>query len=105
MKPKLKPPGSKRLKLKCDAPLSNVAFKFNLRCYTKADVSENGGLITVATTCHQTTSGYNSLSNGREEYITPATSSSDIGTRAWCFLIIHKEASLSFFPATASTTC
>jgi len=27
----LKPPGTKRLKLKCDEPLSNVAFNFNLR--------------------------------------------------------------------------
>ena len=33
IKPKLKPPGSKRLKLKCDVPLPNVAFKFNLRRY------------------------------------------------------------------------
>ena len=35
MKPKLKPPGSKRLKLKCGVLLSNFAFKFNLRRYTK----------------------------------------------------------------------
>ena len=33
MKPKLKPPGTKRLKLKCDVLLSNFAFKFNLRHY------------------------------------------------------------------------
>ena len=33
IKPTLKPPGTKRLKLKCDEPLSNVAFKFNLRRY------------------------------------------------------------------------
>jgi len=31
MKPKLKPPGSKRLKLNWDILLSNFAFKFNLR--------------------------------------------------------------------------
>jgi len=36
IKPKLKPPGTKRLKLKCDVLLSNYAFKFNLRCYTMA---------------------------------------------------------------------
>jgi hypothetical protein len=30
----LKAPGSKRLKLKCDEPLSNFAFNFNLRRYT-----------------------------------------------------------------------
>jgi len=35
MKPKLKPPGTKRLKLKCDILLSTSAFKFNLRRYTK----------------------------------------------------------------------
>ena len=36
MKPKLKPPGTKRLKLKCDVLPSNFAFKFNLRRYTPA---------------------------------------------------------------------
>ena len=35
MKPKLKPPGTKRLKLKCDILLSTSAFKFDLRSYTK----------------------------------------------------------------------
>jgi hypothetical protein len=34
MKPRLKPPGVKRSKLKYDILLSNYAFKFNLRCYT-----------------------------------------------------------------------
>jgi hypothetical protein len=34
MKPTLKAPGTKRLKLKCDEPLSNFAFNFNLRRYT-----------------------------------------------------------------------
>jgi hypothetical protein len=33
IKPKLKPPGTKRLKLKCDILLSNSAFKVNLRRY------------------------------------------------------------------------
>jgi len=33
MKPKLKPPGTKRLKLKCDVLLSTLAFKINLRRY------------------------------------------------------------------------
>jgi hypothetical protein len=36
IKPTLKLPGTKRLKLKCDAPLSFFAFKFNLRRYTTA---------------------------------------------------------------------
>jgi hypothetical protein len=34
IKPTLKPPGSKSLKVKCDVLLSNAAFKFNLRRYT-----------------------------------------------------------------------
>ena len=34
IKPRLKPPGSKRLKLNCDALLSTSAFKFTLRRYT-----------------------------------------------------------------------
>jgi hypothetical protein len=41
MKPKLKLPGSKRLKLKCDVLLSNCASKFNLRRYNSDD--ENWG--------------------------------------------------------------
>jgi len=36
IKPKLKPPGTKRLKLEYDGLLSNFGFKFNLRCYIKA---------------------------------------------------------------------
>ena len=35
IKPKLKPPGTKRLKLNCDILLSTSAFKFNLRRYNK----------------------------------------------------------------------
>jgi len=31
---KLKPPGTERLKLQCDDPLSNFTFSFNLRRYT-----------------------------------------------------------------------
>jgi hypothetical protein len=34
IKPKLKPPGTKRLKPKCDILLSTSAFKFSLRRYT-----------------------------------------------------------------------
>ena len=36
IKPKSKPPKKKHLKLNYDEPLSNVAFKFNLRRYTQA---------------------------------------------------------------------
>jgi len=34
IKPTLKAPGSKRLKLNCDELLSSFAFKFNVRRYT-----------------------------------------------------------------------
>jgi hypothetical protein len=33
---KLKPPGTMRLKLRYDGPLSNFAFNLNLRCYGEA---------------------------------------------------------------------
>ena len=36
MTPKSKPPGSKRLKLKCDEVLSSFSNNFNLRRYTAA---------------------------------------------------------------------
>jgi len=39
IKPKLKPPGTKRLKLKYDKPLSKSAFKFNLHHYSLVDVT------------------------------------------------------------------
>ena len=38
IKPKLQPSRTKRLKLKYDEPLSNVAFKFSLRRYNLAAV-------------------------------------------------------------------
>jgi hypothetical protein len=37
MKPTFKPPGIKRLKLKCDELLASFAFKFNLHHYTTGD--------------------------------------------------------------------
>ena len=39
MKPKLKPTGTKRLKLNCDKLLSTSAFKINLRRYSEASAS------------------------------------------------------------------
>jgi hypothetical protein len=39
MKLNFKPPRSEHLKLKCDAPLSNLAFIFNLRRYTVEEAS------------------------------------------------------------------
>ena len=38
IKPTLKAPGTKRLKLQCDVPHSNFAFEFNLRHYTEVPV-------------------------------------------------------------------
>ena len=43
---KLKPPGTKRLKVKCDILLSNAGFKFNLSRYTKVAHWENQQRIT-----------------------------------------------------------
>jgi hypothetical protein len=40
MKPKFKPPGTKRLKLKCGILLSTSAFKINLRRYTLGAAAE-----------------------------------------------------------------
>jgi len=37
IKPTLKAPGTKRLKLKCDGLLLSFAFKFNLRRYTMGE--------------------------------------------------------------------
>ena len=41
IKPTLKPPETKRLKLNCDARLTKTGFKFNLRRYSKATTSNN----------------------------------------------------------------
>ena len=42
MKPVLKAPGSTLLRLRCDGPLSNFAFKFNSRRYTQGRRAECG---------------------------------------------------------------
>ena len=54
MKPKLKPPGTKCLKLKCDIPLSTSAFKFNLRRYIKgwANLAMRAYPEVQVDTCH-----------------------------------------------------
>jgi len=55
VKPKLKPPGTKRFKLKCDKLLSNFAFKFNVRRYIQGNqlTSVSPGLagLTALTRC------------------------------------------------------
>ena len=49
MKSMLKVPATKHLKLKCDAPLSNFAFKFNVRRYIVATTPAAGavGVVTL----------------------------------------------------------
>jgi hypothetical protein len=51
-KPKLKPSGTKRLKLTYDGPVSNFAFNFNLRRYSMA-ACDGENLLTVAVAPHQ----------------------------------------------------
>ena len=59
MKPKLKPSGTKRLKLKCDILPSTSAFNFNLRrCITAkhgAVLSFADGTIMMMAECYQVT--------------------------------------------------
>jgi hypothetical protein len=47
MKPTLRAPGTKRLKLKHCVPLSNFAFKLKLRRYTEAAEAVAAGLAEV----------------------------------------------------------
>jgi hypothetical protein len=42
IKPKLKPPGTKRFNPNCDVLLSTSAFKFNLRRYTEEEEEDDG---------------------------------------------------------------
>jgi hypothetical protein len=45
IKPTLTAPGNERSKLKCDEPLSNFAFNFNLRRYTPAPPPSSNGIV------------------------------------------------------------
>jgi ABC-type oligopeptide transport system ATPase subunit len=47
IKLKLKPPGTKRLKLNCDVLLSTSAFEFNLRRYTSASCRRTACCSTI----------------------------------------------------------
>ena len=51
IKPTVKAPGTKRLKLECHKLLSTFAFKFNLRRYTEAAkiVSEKAAEVSAQT--------------------------------------------------------
>ena len=46
VKPKLKPPGTKRLKLKGDVLFSSVAFKYDLRRYATEEAAAQAGTST-----------------------------------------------------------
>jgi hypothetical protein len=46
MKPKLKPPSTKRLKLKHDEPLSTFTFTFNLRRFS-SEIEGEIGMVQV----------------------------------------------------------
>jgi hypothetical protein len=48
MRPKLKPPRTERLKLKCDTLISTFAFKFNLRRYIQAALDLLLGCLVAA---------------------------------------------------------
>ena len=64
IKPKLKPPGTKRLILKCDTLLSTSAFKFHLRRYTAVgSLSSRGVLLGMRVV----------LANGTAAAVTPAS--------------------------------
>ena len=47
-KPTLKAPGAMHLKLRCDGPVSNFAYKFNMRRYTVAGTDDAAWSRTVA---------------------------------------------------------
>ena len=47
VKPTLKAPGTRRLKLKCDEPLLNFAFNFNLRRSTKLAIGQSDNIVFV----------------------------------------------------------
>ena len=47
IKTTLKAPGSMLLKLKCDGPVSNFGYNFNLRRYTLAAKGPPGSKVTV----------------------------------------------------------
>jgi hypothetical protein len=62
MKPKLKPPGTKRLKVRCDVLLSTSAFKFNLRRYIKLMRKQQQEQSTLSTAGAYTRSLFSSTS-------------------------------------------
>jgi hypothetical protein len=50
MEPKLKPPGTKRLKVKYDILVSNSCFKFNLRRYTMVGYMRDAAAVVNTST-------------------------------------------------------
>jgi len=64
IKPALKAPGTKLLKLIYDGPLSNIAFKFNLRRYVRAVDLATMAVTSVAGTAAFPESGGTVASDG-----------------------------------------
>jgi len=74
IKPKLKPPGSKRLNLNCDVLLSNFAFKFILCHYSMGGYSMYPGAAQVAAAAAAQAEAYTRpLSAQPEPFLTPNT--------------------------------
>jgi hypothetical protein len=69
VKPKVTAPGTKRLKLICDAPLSNLAFKLSLRHHKKVMSP-----CFPAGDCNFRLSVYQSTVNGSARLILPDSS-------------------------------
>jgi len=70
----LKAPGNKRLKLLCDGPLSNFAFKFKLRRYTKDQCIGKFGAKIGGQSCPDAL-------NSRARQTSPATSQDTINVK------------------------
>jgi len=75
IKPRLKLPGTKRLKLNCDGPLSNFAVKFKLRRCMKA-------LLTAAAPFQRWMRGYHQLAAPLEEVLAGWVAAGPAGSQA-----------------------
>jgi len=84
MQPNLKSPGIKRLKLKCDTPLSTSTFKFNWRhCATAAPrVSTVGALRQFPAPVAARTLVTSSMKSLRASSAEPSAASSIVSLRA-----------------------
>ena len=67
IKPTLKAPGNKRLNLKYDEPVSNFAFKINLRRYMAVEC-ERSFLTSLDGSCKTPIAGYCHKVDGKLEF-------------------------------------